>query len=934
MSKDSDKLNILMSCTSFKKNSDLMLNLEQILEPLVKMCRDKLVILNVIDPYSQDPEYDNNESKKHIKEVAKKMGIDNIIINPIIHERFLDHIFEKKIDYDMIIFVGCNNYMFVFSLLDENLKLYIQINNLDVDEKKDEEDMMYTFSQYYLSKNFKDFIKPTTKLLFFEPKHGGYSTTLKFNKRFEISNIHLSNILDTFEVKDNLYFVKKESKNIEFLIDKEIEIDEEEKDDIITKTDKILEGLKMFQILYPYFLNISSRSDFVEFYEKNYSVPYFSRCSIGDINFSRDSEILRCASTAILNNFFIFPHKTIDSVLHDIPAGGSLKRKESFSDLSHALSKYDITATRYYMNGWSYPDHTFVTIRTGKYLIIIQSFYYAYTINSKYGIVLLSGDEITEFEKLMSDYERFAQEFKVPMVIEDYTENYLPKLAVLSEKLSKYTGIASDKHCIGMMNFDKNPQVSPPTVSKTTHNYSETEFSENICKKLSIILKFISKNTSFDKEDLFIILQGSTKEIQKYYEIFNAFVDDVDFTSINSNFIRYTGLTSAIEIEKVPESMHNKNIGGAYDYCLSNSDNLYKIKSLETLNINLFFTGINYMFDLFNCGEFMIHKYGDILDLYKGTTWSKEFYKKILFTSKSIRDIYKRNKSIPLEKIVEMIEKKILLKEVPIQNFHIQSIVPLKEKMSYFIKKPLTEETMSLFPSSSTFSPIIPPLKEKGGYIVPKPSDIHFEKKEEKEEKDYCPYFWTCENDCRISDRTGRPSEYSKVYKMCCNEKGVEEQNCKHIIKVINFTYDYTIQDFYREVEYQHKAHELGLSPEVIDFYADDKKGFIVMKKLDLSLHDVLQSMEFDPIKLSNQVIDIIKKLHSNGIVHNDTHKNNFMFDKDGKLYIIDFGKASDLKNIKDGNIDYKKAVDLFDDFDNIPEIYNIYMSNILKNVE
>lgn len=169
---------------------------------------------------------------------------------------------------------------------------------------------------------------------------------------------------------------------------------------------------------------------------------------------------------------------------------------------------------------------------------------------------------------------------------------------------------------------------------------------------------------------------------------------------------------------------------------------------------------------------------------------------------------------------------------------------------------------------------------------------------------------------------------------MCCNEKGVEEENCKHIIKVINFTYDYTIQDFYREVEYQNKAHELGVSPEVIEFYTDDKKGFIVMKKLDLSLHDVLQSMEFDPIKLSNQVINIIKKLHSNGIVHNDTHKNNFMFDKDGKLYIIDFGKASDLKNIKDGNIDYKKAVDLFDDLENIPEIYNIYISNILKNVE
>ena len=59
------------------------------------------------------------------------------------------------------------------------------------------------------------------------------------------------------------------------------------------------------------------------------------------------------------------------------------------------------------------------------------------------------------------------------------------------------------------------------------------------------------------------------------------------------------------------------------------------------------------------------------------------------------------------------------------------------------------------------------------------------------------------------------------------------------------------------------------------------------------------------------------------------------MFDKDGKLYIIDFGKASDLKDIKEGIIDYKKAVELFENFENfenLPEIYNNYMSNILKN--
>lgn len=40
------------------------------------------------------------------------------------------------------------------------------------------------------------------------------------------------------------------------------------------------------------------------------------------------------------------------------------------------------------------------------------------------------------------------------------------------------------------------------------------------------------------------------------------------------------------------------------------------------------------MFDLFDCSEFIIKKYGDILDTYTGDIWSKQFYKKILFTSK------------------------------------------------------------------------------------------------------------------------------------------------------------------------------------------------------------------------------------------------------------------------------------------------------------
>jgi hypothetical protein len=136
----------------------------------------------------------------------------------------------------------------------------------------------------------------------------------------------------------------------------------------------------------------------------------------------------------------------------------------------------------------------------------------------------------------------------------------------------------------------------------------------------------------------------------KTYEIFNSFVDPVDFTSLNSEFIKYTGFQFASIITQRSAQY------GMYECPM------YDVSCLEIININILFTAVNYMFNLFDCSGIIIKKYGDILETYTGDTWSKEFYKKIINISKVTRDIYEKNKNKSFKEIAEIVEKEIKMK--------------------------------------------------------------------------------------------------------------------------------------------------------------------------------------------------------------------------------------------------------------------------------
>jgi hypothetical protein len=135
----------------------------------------------------------------------------------MINEYFLEHIFKKNpFFYDYISFIGCNNIDDIFSttLVKEDKDI------LNLIEKRigskfsgDEDEDVY--ENYILSEKLKLFIKPCTKLLFFEK--GKYCSKVDFHKNpktmyraIRHSEIFLENFKLEFLKENNIpYFVNK-----------------------------------------------------------------------------------------------------------------------------------------------------------------------------------------------------------------------------------------------------------------------------------------------------------------------------------------------------------------------------------------------------------------------------------------------------------------------------------------------------------------------------------------------------------------------------------------------------------------------------------------------------------------------------------------------------------------------------------------------------
>ncbi len=89
-----------------------------------------------------------------------------------------------------------------------------------------------------------------------------------------------------------------------------------------------------------------------------------------------------------------------------------------------------------------------------------------------------------------------------------------------------------------------------------------------------------------------------------------------------------------------------------------------------------------------------------------------------------------------------------------------------------------------------------------------------------------------------------------------------------------------------QEAIIQQKSSQLGIAPPV---YYNGKKFCIMKRIIGRTLNDCYQ-WELD--RIIPDLKDILIKLDTNNIFHNDLHLKNIMLDQNYKLWIIDFGDA------------------------------------------
>jgi tRNA A-37 threonylcarbamoyl transferase component Bud32 len=148
----------------------------------------------------------------------------------------------------------------------------------------------------------------------------------------------------------------------------------------------------------------------------------------------------------------------------------------------------------------------------------------------------------------------------------------------------------------------------------------------------------------------------------------------------------------------------------------------------------------------------------------------------------------------------------------------------------------------------------------------------------------------------KIIEKIGHNGKEGTIY-------SVKKLNGKKVFAMKKFKNNKSKNNIEKEGELLKEAAKCNLSPKVIEIDLENK--FIVMDKLDKSLFDILKENEGKmSLEYQKRFIDICKQLDNLGISHGDPSPLNFM-EKEGKLYIIDFGFGKLMEKGENLNIKY-----------------------------
>jgi tRNA A-37 threonylcarbamoyl transferase component Bud32 len=149
----------------------------------------------------------------------------------------------------------------------------------------------------------------------------------------------------------------------------------------------------------------------------------------------------------------------------------------------------------------------------------------------------------------------------------------------------------------------------------------------------------------------------------------------------------------------------------------------------------------------------------------------------------------------------------------------------------------------------------------------------------------------------KILGKLGSRGKDAQVYE-------VKHKNKSIALKA--FRKNKNINGIKNEYEFLKKTYKLGISPKV--YSINTEKKYITMEKMEETLFSHIKKTGKMTNKEQNDMIEILEILDVNDIFHGDISPSNFIFDKDHRLYIIDYGMTKEItpqfikKNGEDSN--------------------------------
>lgn len=214
---------------------------------------------------------------------------------------------------------------------------------------------------------------------------------------------------------------------------------------------------------------------------------------------------------------------------------------------------------------------------------------------------------------------------------------------------------------------------------------------------------------------------------------------------------------------------------------------------------------------------------------------------------------------------------------------------------------------------------------------------------------------------------------HGKSFQLCCEKDGVK--NCEYVVKIIK-QLDKSGKGTQNEINLQQIAAYFGISPKIISAFNCDNKDYIIGEKMEINVriyksklrdtHNMLITNACDPAQVdltkldldgvlmiqqkifdemfANGLIQLMHDFTKNmkrqynsllhiGIIHNDLHDANMMFDSHDidTLKIIDYGRAY---TVKVDGLSCSELTDLFHKAktEQIKLHYSIPIGSIIQN--